>query len=293
MNTMAALAPICTLLYVGMPQPPAFYPSEEETGQQNKGHANVEVFGDVGWIGPGQTSNIIVLITPDDSWHVYWKNPGASGAPTVIEIDAPDGYEIGEPLFPRPTTFRDSEGLTYGYNNPVAIFIPVTAPDSVTDGQVTFQVTTLWLACNKVCVMGEKEIDFTLSVNSHQQGPIHRDMRTSRWMSLLPRDISDLEGGECDVIDTSLHIIGISDLHPVRFIGVDRLGVRFGNPEIAYPEEGGFRLTIPLLLDFSLFSSDPMEIEGLLLLGRKNEDPSFVVRAIAEHDSGFNAHKGD
>ena len=42
----------------------------------NKGHASIVARGDVGWIGPGQSFNIIIAVTPDPDWHVYWKNPG-------------------------------------------------------------------------------------------------------------------------------------------------------------------------------------------------------------------------
>lgn len=292
---MMVFATLLVSLITSIQTPPMFSPPDQETESKIQGHANVEVFGDVGWLGPSQTASIIVLITPETGWHVYWKNPGASGAPTIIEIKAPEGYTIGEPIFPRPSTFRGPEGPTYGYSKPVAIFVPVTAPDTVDNGRVEFQVTTSWLACKKICVMGEKEICFTYSVNAMQQGPLLRDKRTSRWAQLLPREITDLENGDCRIIGNLLHILGKSDLLPVRFIGIDKLGIQFGSPVYSntVDEDGVFRLTIPLSLDYSPVDGESLTVEGLLLLGRKSEDPSYKVRVVATEGGEFSEHTGD
>ena len=179
------LAPLTLLLTAASLIWPPAPPLPNETSTENKSHAIVETRTDVGWVGASQTFYVIVLLTPDAGWHVYWKNPGASGAPTEIEIDAPDGFIVGEPIFPRPMTFHDEEGETFGYDEPVAIFIPVTAPETLHDGQVKFNLTTSWLACKKICVMGEQENTLHISTNALQQGPLHRDMQLSRWFSAL------------------------------------------------------------------------------------------------------------
>ena len=154
------LAPI---LCSGQPQSPQPIPNQQsETHQEHKGYAAVELRSDVGWVGASQTFHLIVQITPDAGWYVYWKNPGASGSPTEIEVNAPEGFVVGEPIFPRPKIFYGEEGQTYGYTNTAAIFIPVKAPEIVHDGQVEFEVTTSWLACKKICVMGEQKNTFKI-----------------------------------------------------------------------------------------------------------------------------------
>ena len=55
-------------------------------GEENSGQATVALRSSVRWIGPGQTFYLIVVLTPDDDWHVYWKNPGDSGMPTEFEV---------------------------------------------------------------------------------------------------------------------------------------------------------------------------------------------------------------
>jgi DsbC/DsbD-like thiol-disulfide interchange protein len=245
------------------------------------GRASVEVRSDVGWIGPGQTFNIVVVISPEPEWHVYWKNPGASGAPTEIEVSAPKGFKVGEPLFPRPEIIQTIDGPTYGYNKLVAIFIPVTAPESFENESVTFEIITMWLACKKVCVLGENETKLRISTNTNSDGPQHKDMRLSQWKKRLPRPLKDLKDGNCRIEGNVLIISGWSDGQVVSFIGLEQRGIRFNNHTTDVTNEGKFSLNVLLALDFSATDKEIIEVEGLLLLGRNSNDPSYVVRANA------------
>lgn len=275
----SATLALASILCCGPPHPPQPIPSQQnETPQEHKGHAAVELRSDVGWVGSSQTFHLIVQITPDAGWHVYWKNPGASGAPTEIEVNAPEGFVVGEPLFPRPRTFHGEEGQTYGYTNTAAIFIPVKAPETVHDGQVEFEVTTSWLACKKICVMGEQKNTFNISTNFLHQGPQHRDLQLSRWIEALPKPLEDLENGTSVISGNTLQLTGTTDLRPIQFIGVERKGIRFGLPSQPIFQGSTFRLPVPIHLDFSSTKGDTIVVEGLLLFGRKNEGPSYVVQ---------------
>lgn len=267
--------------------------SEPKQTKEHEAKANVEVRSDVGWVGSAQSFHIIVQITPDEGWHVYWKNPGASGAPTEIKIKTPDGYVVGEPLFPRPKTFHGEEGQTYGYSSTAAIFIPVTAPETVHDGQIEFEVTTSWLSCMKSCVMGKQKNKFTMSTNFLHQGPLHRDMQLVRRIDSLPKPLEDLEGGSSIVSGDILHVTGETPLRPIQFIGVEQRGIRFDQPLQAIVNGESFRLPIPIDIDFSATEGDEIIIEGLLLLGRKSDDPSYVVQLTVDSRTGQLKSKGN
>ena len=71
---------------------------------------------------------------------------------------------------------------------------------------------------------------------------------------------------------------GETDLRPIQFIGVERKGTRFGLPSQPIFQRGTFRLPVPIHLDFSSIKSDKIVVEGLLLFGRKSDDPSYVVQ---------------
>jgi len=256
--------------------PPPIIKANEDN-KNSKGHAVVDVSTDVGWIGPGQEFYIIVAITPDVGWHTYWENPGDSGTPTDIEVQAPEGYTIGKPIFPRPDVFKTIDETTYGYAKQVAIFVPVTAPSSTLDGRVDFQVTTAWLACKRSCVQGKDSKTITVSVRAWEEGPIRKSKSLQRWKENLPRPLSDLEDGRARVVGNLLKITGTSSVRQIGFLGIEKKGVRFTKANM--PEFNGdtFTISVPMLLDADNALDDTLEIVGLLTLGRNMSDPSYTV----------------
>ncbi len=283
MNSLLLLI-LSNFLNVMPPPLPVGFPVDE-TKRENPTHAVTEVRTDVGWVGPNQTFNVLVLITPDEGWHVYWKNSGASGSPTEFELEVPEGFTVGEPVYPRPNVFYGEEGETYGYNKPAAIFIPITAPKFLTDGHIKISVTTSWLACQKLCVMGEEKKSLEISTHFNSQGPLNRDMQLSRWMKSLPRECTDLEEGSVSVMRTTLVVSGKSTIRPVLFIGIENKFVRFGKAERVNMDGDMFRLHIPIHIDTPELGNKTAIVEGLLMLGRDSDDPCYTIHTEIKTNS--------
>ena len=269
------------VIAAAMPQAPSFEPFRPQE-KVSKGRAETSIRSDVAWVGPSQTFHIIVAIKPDAGWHVYWENPGASGAPTEIEIEASEGFTIGKPRFPRPDTFHGQEGNTFGYKEEAAIYVPVTAPDSLEDGELSFHVTTAWLACKENCVMGEETHEFKLKGVKAMRGPMHKDLQLKRWESMLPKPLSELKQGEAYITGNTMHISGVTVERSIEFIGIEQKEIRFGYQEQITRNGNQFRVPIPIYPDFVASKGEDIVIEGILLLGRKMTDPSFVVRVVVE-----------
>ena len=281
---------ITTLCLCGpMPETPTFTP--EVANKEHTGHAVTELRTDVGWVGPSQTFHVIVSITPDDDWHVYWKNSGASGAPTEFETNAPDGFIVGEPIFPRPTIFHEPEGATYGYRKKASIFIPITAPETLTDGQIEISIQTHWLACNSICIMGEQTKTLRVSTNTLRKGPPNKDAQLVQWKKALPKPLGTLQDGKCYVVGSTLYVSGVTEFRPIQFIGIERNGVRFDSPSRLILPQSTFQFPISIDLDFyaTETKTKTINIEGLLLLGSNSDDPSYVVKT--EVDIAINQHK--
>ncbi|MGB0344628.1 MAG: protein-disulfide reductase DsbD domain-containing protein, partial [Coraliomargarita sp.] len=69
-------------------------------------HATVELLADVSEIVPGETFHLGLRYELEPHWHVYWKNPGASGLPPEVEWTLPEGFEAGTMAFPAPERFE-------------------------------------------------------------------------------------------------------------------------------------------------------------------------------------------
>jgi thiol:disulfide interchange protein DsbD len=267
------------LVFLTTPPPPTQTPS---------GHATVEVRTDVGWVGPDQAFNLIVLLTPEEGWHVYWKDSGASGTPTEIEINAPEGFKVGKPIFPRPKLFKGKEGTTYGYDKQCAFFVPVVSPKTIQTDEVAFEVNTNWLACKKICIIGEQNQVVRVKTNKTIQGPPHRDMRVKRWKNLLPKKLSELSKATQLISNNKIVITGTTSETTISFIGVEQRGVRFLGTNQLRIEIDQFTLTIPIELDYAAANADSITIEGLLLLGGNESDPSYVVQVVVKSDTTKN-----
>ena len=45
-------------------------------------------------------------------WHGYWANPGDAGQGMDLQLDLPDGWVVGKPLYPVPKTLLIGSGST-------------------------------------------------------------------------------------------------------------------------------------------------------------------------------------
>ncbi len=104
-----------------------------------------------------------VLLRMDPGWHVYAANPGDTGLPTEVVYRVEGG--MASPLaWPRPATFRESDGMfvTRGYED--AVFLPALvqwtgAPAS----EPSVHATVSFLACNGECIPGSFALSTSVS----------------------------------------------------------------------------------------------------------------------------------
>jgi DsbC/DsbD-like thiol-disulfide interchange protein len=70
--------------------------------------AKVEVraLSDVQAISPGSSFHLGVVFTIAPGWHLYWQNPGDSGAPPTFVWQLPRGVRIDEPQWPHPEYYE-------------------------------------------------------------------------------------------------------------------------------------------------------------------------------------------
>src|SRR6266571_1542034 len=96
----------------------------------------VELLSETGSVRPGETFWIALRQQITPGWHTYWGvNPGDAGVPTRIEWALPAGFTAGEISWPYPSRIPAGIAMSYGYEAPVALSLPVAAdtprPDPV------------------------------------------------------------------------------------------------------------------------------------------------------------------
>ena len=128
-------------------------------------HAKVELLADVSEIVPGETFHLGLRFELEPHWHVYWKNPGASGLAPEVDWDLPEGFEVGAMEFPRPERFELSGLVSYAHEGTPLFIVPVQAPFELQAGDtVTVQASVFWLICKDVCIADDAELELKLPV---------------------------------------------------------------------------------------------------------------------------------
>ena len=136
--------------------------------------------------GEGFRVGVVLKIQP--GWHVYWKNPGDSGAATAVKFKGPAGVEISELRWPVPVKFEQAGGLVgYGYEGEVMFSAMVMTPAEKRVGDsITIDADVAWLCCEKVCVPGEAKFSVTVPVK--ELGEAANAELFNDWEKRLPRD---------------------------------------------------------------------------------------------------------
>jgi DsbC/DsbD-like thiol-disulfide interchange protein len=139
-------------------------------------------------VAPGEKFLLGVLLSMKPGWHVYWKNPGDAGLPPTIELSLPPGFTSGPIAWPVPTKFvEDGDIVTYGYDDEVMLFVPVSAPSqAAVETRVPITARLKWLTCETVCIQGSAEVGLTLAVERETR-PANASI-FEQWSSRLPAD---------------------------------------------------------------------------------------------------------
>jgi len=113
-------------------------------------------------VSPGKPVWLGLQLAHQPEWHTYWKNPGDSGLPTMLEWKLPAGIDAGEIAWPTPIKIPIGTLANYGYENTVLLPVPLTVAPGFNASQLDIKLKAAWLICRKECI--PQEGDFTLSI---------------------------------------------------------------------------------------------------------------------------------
>lgn len=98
---------------------------------------------------------------PDEHWHVYWKNPGDSGAAPKFNINT-ETADLGPIQWPYPQRLPVEHLTNFGYEGDVVYLVSVKPKAGNKD--VTVKMKLEWLVCQIECLPGFADLDFKRTV---------------------------------------------------------------------------------------------------------------------------------
>jgi DsbC/DsbD-like thiol-disulfide interchange protein len=95
-------------------------------------------------------------------WKTYWRYPGDSGVPPVLDFSQSQNVATATVLFPAPARFADGGGgHSIGYEGDVILPIHVVAQDAAKPALLRLKLD--YAACEKLCVPAKATLELALA----------------------------------------------------------------------------------------------------------------------------------
>jgi DsbC/DsbD-like thiol-disulfide interchange protein len=103
-----------------------------------------------------------VEIRLKEGWKTYWRYPGDSGVPPVLDFSKSQNLKAVTVRYPAPTRFSDGGGgNSIGYKGTVILPLHVVAQDA--SKPVTLNLKLDYAVCEKLCVPAEAKLELVLT----------------------------------------------------------------------------------------------------------------------------------
>lgn len=258
-------------------------PQQQEQQRSAADYSDVHLAADAAAIRPGETFHLVVLFEMEPNWHIYWKNPGDGVVPPEVLLDVPEGFAVGESMWPRPKRIDGTFGDVYCYADDAAIFFPVTVPEDFAGDEAAFEASVAFAVCDpRKCLFGDMTRRLTLPVSRDAtaggEQPPHAEA-IARQRERLPRPIGEVSSARAEIRsgENELYITGpMLGEGEVAFYGYDSQGVQYEDARIE-TADGRFSARIALDVNPHNFTDGPPRIGGLIVFGTDQSDPSLEI----------------
>lgn len=127
-------------------------------------------------ISPDEPTTLAMRFEITEGWHVYWKNPGDTGAEMLVRYDGPEWAGIGDLRWPVPERYLSpGDLLDFVHEGSPTLLAPISIDrDAWTAAgrpqTLDFRLHFEWFVCKEICLLGEGSV--TLSIPVAAAGPV-------------------------------------------------------------------------------------------------------------------------
>jgi len=218
----------------------------------------------------------------EPEWHVYWKNPGDSGAAPKFNFEITGG-KATEIQWPVPERARLGGLTSYGYNRRV-VFPFFVVPDSGAR-EVRVQLSLEYLVCKVECIPGFTKLDATFPIRPKSADSSLADSRHPIPETSSPYFLTVLSRSRSGV-KVELRGASVRNLREIDIFPFD--GELFSTKQPTFDLAEEDRVIAELTWDTNA-KQDTKETRVLLKIA-DDEIRGFVL-PLDLHASGFNWHE--
>ncbi len=186
------LLALASLLLAARPQDPRA--GAEPDGNKLVG---VELVCDRAKLHAGEHFTLAAKLSVAPRWHIYWgENPGDTGVPTRVEIEAAKEFTVGSARFPVPEHHTDPGPLySFVHEGTVLVLFDAVAPAKIENGaKAHFELSASWLVCTSRCFEGQGAATLDLECASAGEPVPANEALFKDARAKLPRPLSELKG---------------------------------------------------------------------------------------------------
>jgi thiol:disulfide interchange protein len=130
-----------------------------------------------------EESLVGLFFTPAEGWHVYWKNPGDSGAAPKFNFEGSNA-DVGPTLWPLPERLPVAHLVNLGYHGDVSYLFSVKPKDK----NVTLKINLEWLVCKEECIPGFGQITLERPTGEKTIWNKTKQSILQKYAALIPSD---------------------------------------------------------------------------------------------------------
>ena len=216
------------------------------------GHARISLIKDHSDFVPGTSINIGLKVSMDKGWHTYWRNPGDSGGPIVIDWDLPKGFSVSDIKWPLPEKIEYPPLMTYGYEDFVIYPMVLSIPADYSDDY--FEMNADILICADVCIPESGKISSNLL-------DIESDSLIYEWLESVPSKSLPIT---TSLNDNNLEIKFTfeKEIKEIYFFPDENNSIDYSSKQNFYKKDDGYFLSIKLFNDEFQNVSGVLDIDG-------------------------------
>ncbi len=140
-----------------------------QPGMSDEPAVTARLIGETDALVPGETFYLGVDFEIAEGWHMYWKNPGESGAVARVALELPEWITAGTVQWPTPDRLLLPGGiLDYVHHGVLTLIIPLTVGANAPVGaEAEIDADLWWLMCDdEICVPGTADLSMRVPVAS-------------------------------------------------------------------------------------------------------------------------------
>jgi len=216
------------------------------------GHARISLIKDHSDFVPGTSINIGLKVSMDKGWHTYWRNPGDSGGPIVIDWDLPKGFSVSDIKWPLPEKIEYPPLMTYGYEDFVIYPMVLSIPTDYSDDY--FEMAADILICADVCIPESGKISSNLL-------DIESDSLLYEWLESIPSKSLPIT---TSLNDNNLEISFTfeKEIKEIYFFPDENNSIDYSSKQNFYKKDDDYFLSIKLFNDEFQNVSGVLDIDG-------------------------------